>query len=139
MSEQSHNFAPVSDEVKRQAAEIAQVLRENILGDWKLDLPSPKDDILPPVHELSRFFGASPTTIRRAERVLAESNLVVISPGRRTRITKGPKSALTEITHEITSIIHELDKLRDRIIAIESLVDPHVRYTHQETPLAELD
>jgi len=127
-----YNFAPISEDVAIAAEKIAEDLKEAILHGGLRHA-----EVLPPIKELSKVFGgASPTTIRRAERRLADANLVVISPGRRTRITNNPKSAMGEVLYEVSEIIRDLDRLRDRIASIQHLVESRL-YTPDETPFPE--
>jgi len=138
VTSEHYNFEPVLEEQVRTAHEIAQVLRRNILDDSRGPF-NLKDRILPPVAFLANHFSVSPTTIRRAEKILADTKLVVISPGRRTRITDGPHNALTEIQYELTSVINDLDRLRDRIGALQSLINPYLKYRPDDVELQSLN
>lgn len=112
------------------SAEIASVLRKRILDrvtDYQTQLPS--------VAVLQREFGVSPTTVRRAEKILADAQLVIISNGRRARVTPGPVGTLTALEYEITSIIKDLDALRHRIGSLHKILDPYLNYSDEQTEL----
>ena len=111
------------------AEHVAAVLRQRILG-------RAYRDVLPPIAMLADEFKCSETTIRRAEKLLADAHLVVVSNGRRPRVTPGPRDTLWDIQQELGRVIKELDALREHVGALSTLLGPYVNYPDEETMLA---